>query len=992
MQNPKRTFDHLNTCLQEKANLFLICLSLLITGMAIEVSSETYWQQSVEYTFNVKLIPDEHTLLGDETIIYRNNSPDTLKHIYLHLYPNAYRDKNTTFMKERRRFNNLHVRPFPEENRGYIDISDFTIDDNPTPVTIYQTLLRADLLQSLPPGRSIKITLSFEEKVRKKTGRAGYRGRHYNFAQWYPKVVVYDEMGWHPDVFHSHGEFYGEFGTFDVSIEIPEDYVIAATGVCSSGDPGWEPDEEDSIQAAETSGIDASDESADKGEIPYKTVTFHAERVHDFAWCADPDFVVQDTTWNDIQILSFYRHWNTAWADTNLAYGLSAIQWLSEKFGPYPYPQVSIVDVPYGGGMEYPMLVMNGYLGEGLVLHEVGHMYFYGILANNELDEAWLDEGFTTFQERWYMDTKYGPYGKRSDMNWYEKLLPKTKTRDRRLRYLLYLAREGYWEPVAIPAYEFRHSGWAMVYGKAAFFVEMLRYVVGEVNFTRIMRTYFEEWQFKHVNEERFKDICERISGTDLDWFFDQWLHSTRVCDYAIENVESHWKWERAVKMYGIKVTTSRQGGIIMPIEVHLRLADGTEQIKRLEGHEIEETVSFQTDVEPKGVSINPDNEILDINMLNNHRPWKTHVLPDLPNMSYSPQDAYLFKTRPWVWYNTIDGLKAGWLIKGNYVERYSNFYLGYWYGYKSKRNDVRFEGSTPVYGLGRSTMGNLRIEKIEGRVQISTHLEKNFRKCLYYPPDIRLRLGFTHLELRTEKFVDPGEWEAGRIDKVSLGLSTNPRADIFRSNLKIQAATGLEALDSDHEFSTLRCELTIKTRSRRHNFAFRVFGGFASSGVPLQERFYVAGAGPIRRFREFFLRSKGAIPDDLNYHLGGDGNLRGYFDGNIGVRKLLAFNFEYLSPYKLSYWSKYVQRYTGISLQTVVFFDVGKAFEKDRPSILKESFLYDLGVGLRISRSTVFGTINLRADFPFYVNKPLLNNEDNELEFRWLVSLTDSF
>ena len=969
----------------------LFCIVIILASGAC---ADSYWQQSVDYTIDVKLIPETHILTGDETIVYRNNSPDTLMNIYLHLYPNAFRDENTTRMRERRRFNNFNFRKLPEEKRGYIDISDFRIDDIPAAFTVDETILRADLAKALPPGGNMTISLSFIEKVREKFGRAGYRGKHYDFAQWYPKVVVYDEKGWHPDQFHSSGEFYGEFGTFDVTITIPEEYIIAATGECVAGDAGWEPEKRVTGEDEEGTVSDSlqSREFQEKKGITYKAVTFHAERVHDFAWCADPDFVVQDTTWNGISIRSFYRRWNKAWEDTNLAYGLSAVQWLSEKFGPYPYPQVSIVDVPYGGGMEYPMLVMNGYLSEGLVLHEVGHVYFYGILANNELDEAWLDEGFTTFQERWYNETKYGPYGKTSDLNWYEKLLPKMTTRDRNMRHLLYLAREGYWEPVAIPAYEFKHSGWAMVYGKAAFFLEMLKYVVGEEVFSSIMSTYFEEWQFKHVNEGRFREICERVSGVELEWFFDQWLHSTKVCDYAVAKVETHWTWERAVQIYWTTVTTRRFGSIIMPIEVHLRLPDGTERLKRLKGREIEETVSFQTEVEPRGVSINPDNEILDINMLNNHRPWKTHFAFDLPNMSYVPQDAYLFKTRPWVWYNTVDGVKVGWLVKGNYAERYSNYSLGYWYGAKSARNDVRFEGSTPLRGLGRNTMGGIQVSKMEGRISVSAYLEKNYRKCLYYPPDIYLGLGFNHLELRDDRYVNPEEWEAGRIDKVTVGLSANPRTDIFRSDFRVQGSTALELLGSEHEFSTVRCELKLKTRFDRHNVHLRLFGGMASSAVPAQERFYLAGAGPVRRFEEFHLRSRGALPEDLHYHLGGDGNLRGYGDGNLGVRKLFALNLEYRSPYSIPYWSKYVRRFTKISLRTVVFIDMGKVFEGHRPSSLKESVLYNAGLGLRLRRRTVFGTINLRIDLPLYVNRPSLAGEGDEFDFRWLISFTDSF
>lgn len=956
-------------------------LFMLVVGVP-GASANSYWQQSVDYTIAVKLIPQTHILTGDETIVYHNNSPDTLNIIYLHLYPNAYRDENTTFIREYRQRYNFTLLSLPEEHRGYIDISDFRIDGLPSPFTLDETLLRADLPRCLPPGDSITISLCFVEKVRKKLGRAGYEGRHYDFGQWYPKVAVYDERGWHPDRFHARGEFYGEFSSFNVSITLPQEYVIAATGVCEEGDPGWE--------VADSLAVPPGD-SGQKERILYKTVTFRAEQVHDFAWCADPDFLVQDTTCNGVTVRSFYRRWNTAWKDTALAYGLAAIGWLSEKFGPYPYPQVSIVDVPGGGGMEYPMLVMNGRVSEGLVLHEVGHIYFYAILANNELDEAWLDEGFTTFQTRWYMETKYGPFGRTSDLDWYERLLPRMTTRERQVRSLLNLAREGDWEVVASPAYTFKHSGRAMVYNKAALFLEMLRYVVGEAVFDEIMRTYFDEWQFKHVNEERFKEVCERVSSADLDWFFNQWLHSTKVCDYAITSVRSRWRWQGGAKIYWTTVTTRRLGSIVMPIEVHLRLPNGNERVKRLQGRRVEESVSFQTDVKPISASINPDNEILDINMLNNHRPWKTRFVPDLPNLSYYPQDAYLIKYRPWVWYNSVDGVKLGWLIKGSYAERYSRYTLGLWYGLKSDRSDVRFEGSTPIQGLGPRTKGILRANKMEGRFEVNTSLEKNFRRYRSFAPDINLRLGFTHLDLRDGRYVDPQEWEPGRIDKVSVGLATNPRADIFRSDLRVQGATALKLLGSDHRFSTVRWELKIVTRFESHNLGLRIFGGLATSAVPVQERFHLAGSGPIRRFREFFLRSRGGLPDGLNYHLGGDGNLRGYLDGDLGVRQLLALNLEYRSPYAIPGWSKYVRPYTGVSLRSVAFFDMGKVFDADRPSTLKESLLYDLGIGLRLRLRTVFGTVKLRADFPLYVNKPSLNGESRRFGLRWLVSMTES-
>ena len=203
--------------------LLSIILFLFSAVIALAESPHSYWQQSVDYTINVKLIPETHILYGDESIIYHNNSPDTLKNIYLHLYPNAFRDENTTRMRERQRYNNFNFLKISDEKRGHIDISDFRIDDYSTPFTVDETILRADLPKALPPGGSITLSLSFVETVRKKFGRAGYAGQHYDFAQWYPKIVVYDEKGWHPDPFHYHGEFYGEFGAFDVSITIPEE-------------------------------------------------------------------------------------------------------------------------------------------------------------------------------------------------------------------------------------------------------------------------------------------------------------------------------------------------------------------------------------------------------------------------------------------------------------------------------------------------------------------------------------------------------------------------------------------------------------------------------------------------------------------------------------------------------------------------------------------------------------------------------------------------
>ncbi|MCK4774068.1 MAG: M1 family metallopeptidase, partial [Candidatus Krumholzibacteria bacterium] len=337
----------------------LLCLAIaasLHLAAVVAHGEEGYFQQYAHYTLRVRLDTKQHTLEGTETILYRNNSPDTLDVFYLHLYPNAFTSKNTPLIKDySRRFNYSFI-DLRKKYRSNLVLSNVSIDGTSVTPEVEHTLAKIDLPAPLAPGDSMVVSLEFNEKIRRHLGRAGYRGKQYDLAQWYPKVAVYDEKGFHADQMRT-GEFYGEFGTFDVHLEVPEHYVVAATGVPKQGDPGWSLNPVDAKGAARRP----------KGEVPYKTVHFHAENVHDFAWNASPNFAVQDTTWNDVQIKSFFNRGNKKWRDSTLTHGLRAVEWLSERVGPYPYPQVSIVEALLSGGMEYPMLVMDGQVSEALV-------------------------------------------------------------------------------------------------------------------------------------------------------------------------------------------------------------------------------------------------------------------------------------------------------------------------------------------------------------------------------------------------------------------------------------------------------------------------------------------------------------------------------------------------------------------------------------------------------------------------------------------------
>ncbi|RMF59677.1 MAG: M1 family peptidase, partial [Calditrichaeota bacterium] len=646
---------------------WLSALFITVCVTSILQAQNTYWQQFVHYDMDVTLIPLEHALAGEETIWYKNNSPDTLTQFYLHLYPNAYRNSKTVRAREAKRFHRKLLAK--AQDAGFIDIESFKIISSDeaggvrsvSAFKVDDTILEAELPRPLPPGDSLRIELSFYLKVRKFAGRAGYRGNQYDFAQWYPKVCVYDETGWNAEPFHFNGEFYGEFGTFDVTIHLPPTYIVAATGTVVSGDPGWDTVHVDTAlsdaqwQQAWEDMTDRRRKQAADGQM--RSVTFHAENVHDFAWSTCPDFLYERGEWDGIPIHVLYRsRVKKQWSKVVVRRGARALAWLSGKFGRYPYPQLTIVHGLLGGGMEYPMLVMNSSQREGLILHEVGHIYFYGILGNNEWKEAWLDEGFTTFQTRWYMESRYGRWGfdRKSWLRratWLQRHRPGNTSREANRNMALSYILSGYDEPISKPAYSYNEPfGYSMnAYTKGAFFYDMLRYVVGEKTFEKICREYFDRWKFKHVNEARFKQVCETVSGMDLDWFFDEWLHKTVKIDYALGEVkkinkDSLWLTE-------VQVLRKEKGK--MPVEVQLVTEAGDTVTQRWPGLANEGRLTFETRSKPTRVMLDPEDKVLDVRRFNNGPP-RVEVLFDYPNLSYSPRQTYLVTWRPSGWFNDV--------------------------------------------------------------------------------------------------------------------------------------------------------------------------------------------------------------------------------------------------------------------------------------------------------------------------------------------------
>ncbi len=396
-----------------KINLILAVLLLIFVSVC------QAWQQRVAYNIEARLDTVGHKLYASQHLRYFNNSPDTLNAVWFNLYPNAYRDDNTFFAREAEQQEDYRFRRSRPEDRGYIEISSVLVSDILTEFKYGEdpTLASLKLPVSLAPGDSVDFSFDFTVKVPKFFSRMGHSGNHYEISQWYPKIAVYDAKGWHADGYHYIGEFYGDYGSFQVGLTVPKDFKIGSTG-------------------SEVYGM-RRQWSAGKDSIGYHLFT--AENVHDFAWCADSEYIPTTEQHGETTIIILTRPKDREKWKNVMQYAKDALDYYGRWYGEYPYFTLTICDgdMSAGGGMEYPNMVIVS-TGEDqytrtlemVVMHEIGHQWFYGMLGNNEMDEPWLDEGINSFSEQRYFEEKYGPSGNYLAKESLRKLLPEASNRN----------------------------------------------------------------------------------------------------------------------------------------------------------------------------------------------------------------------------------------------------------------------------------------------------------------------------------------------------------------------------------------------------------------------------------------------------------------------------------------------------------------------------------------------------------------------------------
>ncbi len=643
----------------------------------------------LRYEIWVELDDAEKTLVGKEEIVWTNPTAEAVPDMLLHLYWNAFKNEDSALLREAAAESMFRRGDAPDDGEwGWIDITDIRLADGSDlkPTLHYvtpdgpehpddQTVARVLFPAPVRPGESVRIRLEFRSKVPRTVARSGYYRDSFFIAQWFPKPGVYEPgKGWNAHAYHQNSEFFADFADFVVHIDVPSRFVVGSSGKQTG--------------------------AVVDGAAGRTTYTYRQAMVHDFAWTADPryikierDFIgdrevthaeyaetaerlglpLEEVRLPDVRMTLLIAPEHKGQTERHFRALRAALKYYGLWYGPYPYETVTMVDPPFrtgSGGMEYPTLFTAGtrvlasrnvLSPEGVIVHEFGHGYWYGLAANNEFEAAWLDEGFNTYSTGKVLAKAYGPGAmsfvfKGFPLDWFLRL---PRNFDFELNRAAAINTVRY-DPVTAWSWKFYNSGsyGANVYMRAATLLETLERLLGEPVWSRIMRTYHMRYRFKHPTKSDFVAVVNELSGKDMTWFFDELLEGTEAFDYGIASVTSakvplrrrgvydadgartEWTDKKIAELektgaespggppqaaYRTTVVLRRFGearlGGDARVEVLVRFKDGTTETRAWDGQARWARLEFVRPVEVASAEIDPAGVwLIDENLANNSR------------------------------------------------------------------------------------------------------------------------------------------------------------------------------------------------------------------------------------------------------------------------------------------------------------------------------------------------------------------------------------
>ncbi|HSH66185.1 MAG TPA: M1 family metallopeptidase, partial [Bacteroidia bacterium] len=989
-------------------------------------------------------------------------SPDELNVVYFHLYSNA--QTKGSYLEDLYKNNNIKVKfgKYGAQGLGIV-VTSITSEGNELKTELDNTILQVTLPAPLKTGESITFKIMFKTYFDNGTIRNrmklfnswGYK--HYDVVHWYPRISVYDrKLGWDTDQHMDH-EFYGDFGTFDVSFTLPNHYITEATGILMNKDEVMPPDLrakldiknfKDKTWNEKPSVVVVPDGST-------KTWKYHAENVHDFALTTDPTYRIGETEWDGIKCYAYVQephaaHWQNA-AD----YTARVIQVNSQDFGRYAYPKITVADAQ--DGMEYPMLTLDGgyypdYLD--LIAHEVSHNWFFGMVGSNETYRAALDEGFTQFLTSWT----------------YQKIDGKQRVR--------YKYRSAYVERFSEPDYirnsevyngymmdaargvetninvhsdmyngAIRHGGgYRQVYTKTATMLYNLQYVLGDSLFQNAMKHYVNQWRFAHPYFEDFRNSIIQYTHVDLNWFFDEWMETSKTIDYGIKSV----KKGKNPDEYNI---TFKRIGMQMPIDFSVIGKNDSiysfhipnnwfvkqtsaKVLPRWIGWDKVKPTYTATVKIPSGVYdvlIDSSTRLADVNMLNNEKKFPIKYRFDSKIYNSPDWTRYELFARPDIWYNGYDGVKVGLNVNGNYmnyrhiIDATVWFNMGIGQAYLNRFEHVSihafdiasyrasYKTATDKFMKGSSV--NLSAKSLDGlRAYVIGFDRKDIsgRNKIYLFFKSMYRKGFDDLPY----LLNPMEWQINALNN-TLNTGLEHSYNYTGGNGNINIGLRATALMSDYDYQTIHMNTINRTRLGKLLLNTRVYLQYGTGkNWASESSLFLAGANPEELMENKYTRSQGffdpywaKIGAQTNYFQQGGGlNLRGYagylapeitsdgsvvytYKGQSGGAINAELEFSSLFRIKQKNWLT-----NTFKLVTYLFGDAGLInYNKPTEDVLKMSKVRadaGLGVAFTIKKFGPLQTVNpltIRFDFPFFLNK-IPPTDKGYIQYRFVVGVNRAF
>ena len=594
---------------------------------------------------NARLDPASRTLRGEELLTWRNTSTAPAKSLQFHLYYNAWRNGRSTWMRELQYATDMTPagRP-PETDWGWTDITSLRVIRSGPPVDATsrirfiapddgnaedRTVAEVPLDRPVAPGETINVRITWSSRVPRTFARTGVVGDQYFLAQWFPKIGVFEDSGWNCHQFHLSTEFFADFGNYDVRLTVPSGWVVGATGV-------------------ERSRREEGDGTT--------THQYYQEDVHDFAWTTSPHYrertaQFEHATLPAVRMRLLLQPEHEAQADRHFAATRAALKYYGEWFGAYPYGHITIVDPAWqsgAGGMEYPTLFTAGthWLAprgvaqpESVTVHEAGHQFWYGVVATNEFEHAWMDEGLNTFatartiaqilEPNYLVKRYFGGF-----IPWTFRDVPLSRAVDGSQLAGYRAAANN--ETQATPSWQYwPETAGAITYDKTAVWLHTLERMLGWQTLQRILSTYYSRWAFKHPKPDDFFAIVNEISGQDLTWFVDQVYRSSATFDYGIDSLRSGPAADRgffgdsqqqtfksgdeAADRYRTTVIVRRHREGIFPVDVRVVFENGQEMRWHWNGRDRWKAFELVQASRARSAEVDPDRVLLlDANVTNN--------------------------------------------------------------------------------------------------------------------------------------------------------------------------------------------------------------------------------------------------------------------------------------------------------------------------------------------------------------------------------------